>query len=106
MKGQPVEFLEWVAHDLASAMDFYDSWLINGADRFFARFQETVVRIEWNPEQYPKKHRFFHRAIIRRTYFGVYFAIEPGITTVVAVLDLRQDPRGLRALLKLRASKR
>lgn len=58
--------------------------------------------IEWNPEQFPKKHRVFRRAIVRRTYFGIYFAIEPEVTTVVAVLDMRNDPRVIRALLNLR----
>ena len=59
-----------------------------------------MVWIERNPELFPPKHRFFRRAIIRRTYFGIYFAIEPEITTVVAVLDLRNDPRVIRSLLQ------
>ena len=102
MKSQPVEFLEPVEHDLNYARDFYDSWLTGGADKFLARFREAVTWIEWNPEQFPKKYRFLRRAIIRRTYFGIYFAIEPEFTTVVAVLDMRNDPRVIRALLKLR----
>jgi len=102
VKSQPVEFLDVVEHDLNYARDFYDSWLTGGAERFIARFREAVTLIELNPEQFPKKHRHFHRAIIRRTYFGIYFTIEPEVTTVVAVLDLRQDPRVIRSLIKLR----
>jgi len=83
-KSRPVEFLEPVAPDLNYARDFYDSWLTGGADTFSIRFREAVAWIEWNPEQFPKKHRFFRRAIIRRTYFGIYFAIEPTVTTVLA----------------------
>jgi len=105
VKSQPVEFLEWVEHDLNYARDFYDSWLTGGADKFLARFREAVTWIERNPEQFPKKHRHFRRAIIRRTYFGIYFAIEPAVTAVVAVLDMRNDPRVIRALLKLRLPK-
>lgn len=99
MRNQPVEFLEGVELDLNHAREFYDSWLSRGGDQFLTRFWETVRWIEWNPEQFPQKHRFFRRAIIRRTYFGIYFAIEPDVTTVVAVLDLRRDPRALRSLL-------
>jgi len=102
VKSQPVEFLEVVEHDLICAQDFYDSWLTGGADKFLARFRETVAWIAWNSGQFPRKYRRFHRAIIRRTYFGIYFAVEAEITTVVAVLDMRQDPRVIRALLKLR----
>ena len=45
MQGQPVEFLEWVEYDLTYAMDFYDSWLTNGADQFLDRFTEASTRI-------------------------------------------------------------
>lgn len=42
---------------------------------------------------------FFRRAIIRRSYFGIFFAIEPQVTTVVAVRDLRGEPQKIRSLL-------
>lgn len=103
MRSQPVEFLDPVELDIRTAREFYDSWLSDGADRFSAKLDETLDWIEWNPEQFPRKHRHFRRAIIRRTYFGVYYAVEPGVTTVVAVLDLRQNPRVIRSVLKIRA---
>ena len=61
MKSQPVEFLEWVEHDLAYAVAFYESWLTDGGEGFFQRFRETVSSIEANPELFPRKHRFFRR---------------------------------------------
>ncbi len=83
-------------------MDFYDSWRTGGARQFLSRFWDTTARIGSNPKQFPKRYRIFHRAIIRRTYFGVYFAIEPGVTTIIAVLDMRNDPRVIRSLVSLR----
>lgn len=53
---------------------------------------------------FPKKHRFFRRAIIRRSYFGVFFVIESDITTVVALRDMRDDPREISRLLLRRKS--
>ena len=53
----------------------------------------------WNPEMFPKKYRFFHRAIVRRRYFGIFFAIESEITTVAAVRDMRDDPKEIQRLL-------
>jgi hypothetical protein len=73
VQSQPVEFLEWVEYDLTYAMDFYDSWLTNGGDQFLDRFREAAARIGWNPEQFPRKHRFLRRTIIRRTYLGDLF---------------------------------
>jgi hypothetical protein len=63
------------------------------------RFLESVAWIEWNPEMFPRKYRLFRRAIIRKSYFGIYYVIEANVTTVVAVLDLRRDPRTVRRLL-------
>jgi hypothetical protein len=66
------------------------------------RFRESAAWIVWNPEKFPKKYRQFRRAIIRRSYFGIYYAIEPEVTTVVAVLDMRREPRTIRGILELR----
>jgi len=44
--------------------------------------------------------------MIRKTYFGIYYAIEPTVTVVVAVLDLRRDPRSIRRTLNLRVKSR
>lgn len=99
MKSQPVEFLEFVEDDLAYAYDYYDSWHAEGRDYFRGQFRETVSWIEWNPELFSKKYRFFRRAMIRNTYFAAVFAIEPEVTTVVAVVDMRRDPKQIRRVL-------
>ena len=100
VKSQSVEFLECIEDDLQYARTYYDAWKTEGAQWFQERFREAVSSIEWNPEMFPKKYKSFRRAIIRRTYFGVFFAIEPDLTTVVAVLDLRQDPKEIRRALR------
>lgn len=99
MRSQPVEFLASVEEDLRYAYGYYDSWLADGSGWFRERFRETVAWIEWNPEMFPKKHRFFRRAVIRRSYFGIFFAIESDVTSVVAVRDMRHDPKEIRRLL-------
>ena len=99
MRSQPVEFLAAIEDDLRYAYGYYDSWLIDGSLKFRERFHETVSWIEWNPEMFPRKYRFFRRAIIRWSYFGIFFAIEPTVTTVVAVIDMRQDPIEIQRML-------
>ena len=106
MRSQPVEFLEFIEGDLRYAYDYYDSWQFDGSIHFHERFRETVSWIAWNPEMFPRQYRFFRRAIIRRTYFGIFFAIEREVTTVVGVLDMRQDPREMRRILEDRGSKK
>jgi plasmid stabilization system protein ParE len=102
MRSLPVEFLEFVETDLRHARDFYDSWRRSGASEFQAKFRETVFWIGWNPEMFPKRYKYFRRAIIRRSYFAVFYVIEPAVVTVVAVLDMRRDPRKIRSLLRVR----
>ena len=102
MKSQPVEALEIVEDDLRQAGAFYDSWRMEGSSYFQKQFNETVSWIEWNPELFSKKYKHFRRAIIRNTYFGIYFIIEPEVTTIVAVFDMRRNPRVLRKMLTQR----
>jgi hypothetical protein len=99
VRSQPVEFLAFVEDDLRYAYDYYDSWLSHGSVWFRDHFRETVAWIEWNPEMFPKKYRFFRRAVVRRSYFGIFFAIERGVTSVVALRDMRDDPKEIRRLL-------
>lgn len=106
MRSQPVEFLEFVEYDLRAACGFYASWKTNGAEDFQAKFRETVTWIEWNPELFQRKHRNFRRAIVRKTCFGICYVIEPEVTVVVALLDLRRDPSVIRRMLNVRSSLR
>jgi len=99
MKSQPVEFFDSIEADLSHAQEFYASWLTDGARIFRDKFRETISWIEWNPEMFSKAHGHFRRAIIRKTYFAIYYAIEADKTLVVAVLDMRQNPHFIRAIL-------
>lgn len=99
MKSQPVEALDIIEADMVFATEYYASWHPDGASYFKGQFDEAVKWIEWNPELFPKRFRFFRRAVIRNTFFGIFYVIEPGVTTIVAVLDMRQRPRTLRSLV-------
>ena len=106
MNSQRVEFLEGVEMDLRQVHAFYDSWQTDGVQKFQSKFRDAVAWIEWNPELFPRKYRHFRRAIIRKTYFGIYYVIEPAVTVVVAVLDLRRHPKTIRRMLATRFERR
>jgi plasmid stabilization system protein ParE len=105
MRSLPVEFLEIVEYDLRYAYDFYDSWQFEGAEKFRQKFREAIFWIGWNPEMFPRRYKHFRRAIIRRSYFAVFYAIELTVVTVVAVLDMRRDPRTIRSIVQSRSRK-
>ena len=103
MTSRRVEFLEFVENDLRDARAYYDSWKADGAVWFGKRFREAISWIESNPELFPKKYGDFRRAIVRRSYFGPFYEIEPEVTTVVALLDLRRSPEAMKHALRQRA---
>jgi len=102
MRSRPVEFLETVEEDLRYARTFYESWQFRGAEKFHAKFREAIFWIGWNPEMFPRRYKHFRRAIIRRSYFAVFYVIEPQVVTVIAVLDMRRDPLRIHSILRSR----
>ena len=102
MRSQKVEALEVVEADLRYARAYYDSWMLGGSEYFQGQFRETVDWIEWNPDLFLRVHKSFRRAIIKNTYFGIFYAIEADVTTIVAVFDMRQRPASIRKIITSR----
>ena len=65
-------------------------------------YKETISWIEWNPDLFPRKFSRVQRAILKRSYYIVYFIQEPDRTVVLAVLDGRRKPSEVRAIVKTR----
>ena len=52
----------------------------------------SVLNIQSNPELYPVIYKSFHRAVLRRFPFSIFYTIEPDEIIIHAVFDNRQDP--------------
>jgi plasmid stabilization system protein ParE len=102
VKSLPVFALPEVESDLRAAMAHYGSWRTDGADLIRQKYDDTISWISWNPEGFPKKHGIIRRAILKQSYYIVYFFVERNRTVVVAVLDGRRDPQEIRKLLRKR----
>jgi hypothetical protein len=99
---QPVIALPEVEGDLRSAGEFYQSWRSDGFTHLRTLWDETTAWIEANPDLFPKCYRDFRRAPLRNSYYAAFYMVEPTVTIVVAVLDLRQRPARVRRLLRNR----
>lgn len=99
MNRQPVDFLDPVKGDIENAINYYNTWRSDGSRHFKKLLSDAIDWIEWNPELFSLKYRHFRRAILRKSYYAVYYAIEQDVTVVVAVLDMRQNPKNIRALI-------
>ncbi len=102
MSAKPVEALEAVQADLEYARSFYESWKPGGGAEIWQKYFEAVEWIEWNPDLFPRKFGIIQRAILKRSYFVVYFFQEAERSIVIAVLDGRRNPRTIRKLLRTR----
>jgi plasmid stabilization system protein ParE len=92
--------------DLRIAMAHYASWRSDGAVHIRQKYEETVSWIAWNPEAFPKKYGSVRRAILKQSYYIVYFIVEQERSVVVAVLDGRRDPQEIRSVLQRRSRTR
>ncbi len=100
MNSKPVEALPEVEADLESAIAHYLTWRSDGRVHVLDKYDETVGWIEWNPDLFPLKIGRVQRAIIKQTYFAVYFLQEESRTLVLAVLDGREQPERRQKLLR------
>jgi len=102
MNSKPVDALPEVEEDLENAIAHYLTWRSDGRIHLLDKYDETVGWIEWNPDLFPRKIGQVQRAIIKQTYFAVYFIQEEARTLVLAVLDGRDQPERRQKLLRIR----
>ena len=99
MRSLPVLALPEVEGDLRAAISHYSSWRSDGAEHVRQKYGETISWIGWNPEAFPKKHGPVRRAIMKQSYYIVYFVVESDRTVILAVLDGRREPREIKGML-------
>jgi toxin ParE1/3/4 len=59
---------------------------------FRDELQETLDKIQANPNQYPVVHRNVRRALVRRFPYGVFYVVEGQRIVVLAVFHGSRDP--------------
>ena len=105
MNSKPVFALEEVESDLKCAIAHHEGWRSVGKAHVLAHYDETVRWIEWNPDVFPRKFGRVQRAILKRSFYIVYFIQEPKRTLVLAVLDGRRKPAEIRGIVSQRRKK-
>ena len=102
MKSKPVFALDVVAEDLKAAISHYATWRSDSESHVLGKYNETVSWVAWNPDLFPRVFRSVQRAIIKQSYYLMYFVQESERTLVLAVLDGRMNPTFIRKLVKQR----
>ena len=84
--------------DLAAGRDFYEE-IQSGAGAYFI---ESLLEDIDSLRRTSGSHRLifdFHRLLARKFPFAIYYRVAEETVQVVAVLDMRQKPDGLRGKL-------
>lgn len=102
MTGKPVVALAIVSRDVQKAYDYFAASLQDGGNRFLDRYFATADRIAINPWSYPVKFDDYHRALIPRSDFAIYYFQEKARSVIVAVIHARRNPRLIQNLVRSR----
>jgi len=79
--------------DIQAEYEFYEKYQPGRGEIFMKRLDEALGRILAFPEAAPIFHEPYRRLLISGLPCGVFYTLEKRGIVVVAVIDLRQDPR-------------
>jgi len=102
MKSLPVVALTAVDQDVQLAYDYFEAHLPGAGERFLQHFFAVAGRIEANALLYPVKFDDYHRALVPKSNYAIYYFIAEDRVIIVAAVDARRDPRLTRDLIRLR----
>ena len=89
---KPVRFHPDADAEMVDAAVWYESQQEGLGKRFLTSVQDTLNRIELNPEMYPVVEGDVRRCLTKTFPFGVLFRITPHLIAVMAVMHLHRDP--------------
>lgn len=84
-------YTEKAKQDLEIAFSWYETQKHGLGIEFLDCIEATIETIIGNPDLYPKCHRHFRRALIRRFPFSIFYTVETSLI-IHAIFDNRQDP--------------
>jgi plasmid stabilization system protein ParE len=95
-----VIFLAGAEADVQAAYQRRESFREGAGDRFLRELDRCASLLR----RYPwigRPHRGVHRKLLVPDHpYGVFYAVEPSRVVIVAVLDLRQDPKAIERRLR------
>jgi hypothetical protein len=99
---KPVVALAQVSEDVQLAYDYFAARLHAGGDKFLQRYFTATDQIALNPWSFPLKFDDYHRALIPKSDFAIYYFQEPDRSVVAAVVNARRHPQLLRDFVRAR----
>ena len=79
--------------ELAEAVEYYEREQSGLGGRFLDEIQATLLRIAAHPEAWTRIAPRTHRCRVHHFPFGLCYQVRKKEIVIVAVMDLRRDPR-------------
>lgn len=100
MKSHRLIVRSCAERDIAAAIRDYEAIATGLGAMFLVRTDAAMAAIQRVPEGFRKSHGEFRHLVLRRFPFGVFYLFDGETVSVVAGLNLRQDPEAIRVRLK------
>ena len=103
MSSYQVVILGEAQFDLEEIIGWYEDQRAGLGETFFSRYQHTEALLANNPFLFQEKLLFVRQALVSRTQYAIYYAIDEKnkIVEIIAVLHQRRDPDILRKRINL-----
>lgn len=88
-----LSFLPEVEEDILSAYVWYEEKAKGLGEEFLRAFYASAAEIARTPKIYPKIYKNFHRKLIKRFPYAVYFLIEHESIVVCGLFHCARDPQ-------------
>lgn len=79
--------------DIRKAISWYRDQSRNLPEKFIEKVDESLEKIQGNPEHYQKRYNEIRIAFTRKFPYGIYYTVEENTIFVHAVLHTKQNPK-------------
>jgi toxin ParE1/3/4 len=95
-----LRFLPEVEDDVVSGYEWYERKSAGLGEDFIRMFYVYASEIPRSPLRYPKIYNKFHRRLLRRFPYAIYFTIENDQIIVFGLFHCARDPRTIKTKLQ------
>jgi plasmid stabilization system protein ParE len=87
-----IRFHSEAEQELKDAVIWYDYQRKGLGAEFFLCIDESIERIQNNPQLYPIVHKNIRRTVIRRFPFAIFYEVSESEIRIIGIFHARRDP--------------
>ena len=88
-----------VEGDLQKIYSWYEEKLYGLGDDFLQIFYSSIELITENPLQFPKIYKNYHRYLLRKFPYALYYIVKDDLIIIMGVFHHSRDPKTIKSAL-------